>query len=291
MIGYLKKTFFISIGIFLFSLLVFGNLESPITSGREIHSYDMVFRADPGVETALKDAGFTILSLANNHTPNFGAQGLRDTFQYLRSAEIQYVGAGENDTEAYAPVFVEKNGMTFAFFAYNDTDVAPDGYSAAENHHGTAFMNIDRMKKAVSNVDAQVDFVIVSMHSGKEYVAEPNISQTEFAHAAIDSGADLIIGHHPHVVQTAEKYQGKYIFYSLGNFVFDQMWSNETRLGLAVKFIFRIGEGISDISFLPVLIEDYARPTLLSGDAALAVLKRLGFPAFEKRSMMVSVRD
>lgn len=254
--------------------MVFGNLESPITAGREIKTGEMIFRADPGVEDALKNANFSILSLANNHTPNFGEKGLKDTFQYLEKAGIKYAGAGQNDSEAYAPAYLESKGIKFAFLAYNDSGVVPPDYKAGENRAGTAFMDIDKMTKAIKEAMQNADFVIVSLHSGNEYNLKPNSLQVNFAHEAIDAGAEMVIGHHPHVVQTAEKYKGKYIFYSLGNFVFDQMWSQETREGLAVKIFFS-KSGADKIELAPVLIEDYSQPRLMDGAEKEKMLKRL----------------
>lgn len=255
--------------------LVFGNFELPITPGRVIKTGEMVFRAEPGVEKILKKFGFSILSLANNHTPNFGAKGLKDTFVYLKKAGINYVGAGENLAEAEAPVFIKKNGITFAFLAYNDADVVPKSYRATDKTPGTAFMDKARMAEAVKKAKEQADFVIVSMHSGVEYVHEPNKSQKEFARAAVDAGAEMVIGHHPHVIQRAEKYKGKYIFYSLGNFVFDQMWSLPTRRGLILKAMFG-REGVKNVEFVPVLIEDYAQPRIMEdGPVRQNIIKTL----------------
>jgi len=241
--------------------LVFGNLETPITKGPEIPDFEMIFRSNSDTEQALKHAGFSVLSLANNHTPNFGEQGLKDTFNYLAEAGIKYVGAGNNEQEANQPVYIEKKGIKFAFLAYNDTDVVPASYEATNSHAGTAFMRTERMTQAVKEAKQKTDFVIVSMHSGIEYTDKLNDSQVNFAHAAIDAGADLIIGHHPHVVQTVEKYKGKYIFYSLGNFVFDQPQSQETKEGLAIKIYFA-KEGINKISLLPVVMENLAQPRM-----------------------------
>lgn len=253
--------------------ITFGNLETPITPGEPVKAFEMSFRADPEAARALKNAGFDVVSLANNHTPNFGAQGLEDTFGYLRDEGIAYVGAGMNATEAAQPALVSANGIRFAFLAYNDDDVVPREYEATEAP-GTAFMRIERMQEGVRRADVYADIVIVSMHSGTEYEPEPNPSQVEFARAAIDAGADMVIGHHPHVVQTMEYYKDRPIFYSLGNFVFDQMFSRETREGLAIKAVFS-KEGLKDISYHPVLIEDYAQPRLLEGDDMEAVIARL----------------
>lgn len=257
--------------------LVFGNLETPITPGPEIPDFEMIFRSNPGTEQALKQAGFSILSLANNHTLNFGEKGLKDTLNYLENVGIKYVGAGQNEQEAYQPVYIEKKGIKFAFLAYTDTDIVPAFYEASSNNAGTAFMRIEKMKKAVKEAKKKADFVIISMHAGIEYVNEPNKSQINFAHAAIDAGADLVIGHHPHVVQTLEKYKGKYIFYSLGNFVFDQPQMQETKEGLAIKIYFD-KNGIDKISFLPVVMENLAQPRIANRNEADKILKRLKFP-------------
>ncbi|MDD5341888.1 MAG: CapA family protein [Patescibacteria group bacterium] len=251
--------------------IVFGNLETSITPGRQINTGELSFRADPGVETAMKDAGFSLVSLANNHTPNFGAPGLSDTFSYLNAAGIDFVGAGENEEQAYAPVYIERLGLTFAFLAYNDDDVVPAGYKAGSDRPGTAFMDIAKLTESIQKARERANFVIISMHSGTEYTTEPNKSQKEFAHAAIDAGAELVIGHHPHVIQKAEIYQGKYIFYSLGNFVFDQMWSQETREGLVAKFLFN-AKGLFKIEFLPIIIYDYAQPKAADTESAIKML-------------------
>ena len=257
--------------------LVFGNLETPITQGPEIPDFKMIFRSNPGTEKALKQAGFSILSLANNHTPDFGEQGLKDTFNFLENAGIKYVGAGQNEQEAYQPVYIGKKGIKFAFLAYNDPDVVPAFYGASANRAGTAFMRQEKMIETVKKAKQKADFVIVSMHAGAEYSDRPNDPQINFAHAAIDAGADLVIGHHPHVVQTLEKYKGKYIFYSLGNFVFDQPQSEETKKGLVIKAYFA-QSGISKISLLPVLMENLAQPKKAGKKEADKILQRLRFP-------------
>jgi poly-gamma-glutamate synthesis protein (capsule biosynthesis protein) len=261
--------------------LVFGNLETPITKGAEIPDFEMIFRSNPGTEQALKKAGFSILSLANNHTPNFGEKGLIDTFNYLKEAGIEYAGAGRNNIEANGSLFIEKEGIKIALLAYNDNDVVPNSYEASENRAGTAFMRTDKMIEAVKEAKKEANFVIVSMHSGIEYVNEPNKSQVNFARTAIDSGADLIIGHHPHVVQVMEKYKDKFIFYSLGNFIFDQPQSIETREGIAIKVYFT-KNNINKISILPVFMEKLAQPRMANDQESEKILKRLNFPLNEE---------
>lgn len=244
--------------------IVFGNLESPITPGREVAAGEMVFRAPVGVGLGLKQAGFTILSLANNHTPNFGEIGLLDTFNNISKAGLLYVGAGENEEKAYAPVLIEKNGLKFAFLAYNDSDVVPPSYRAGLNYAGTAIMDGVILEKSIQESKKSADFVVISMHSGTEYAAKPNTRQIEFAHLAIDAGADLVIGHHPHVIQEIEKYKGRYILYSMGNFVFDQLFSPQTREGLAAKILFTKNK-IERIETEKVFINSSLQPEIQVG--------------------------
>jgi len=260
--------------------ITFGNLENPITTGATIAPYELTLRADPGVENALKNVGFDILSLANNHTPNLGIQGLADTFDYLSKVGIAYVGGGRNAVEANKPIYITRKGITFAFLAYNDTDVVPAYYEATDTRAGTAFMRSEKMIVAVKEAKQKAKFVIVSMHAGNEYTDRPNDSQMSFAHQAIDAGAELVIGHHPHVVQPIEKYNRKYILYSLGNFIFDQNQSDEVKQGLAIKILFN-GNGVRQISFYPVLIQDFSQPKFLEGDEMRQVLARLRYPFAE----------
>ncbi|MEK7623283.1 MAG: CapA family protein [Patescibacteria group bacterium] len=272
----------------------FANLETPITPGREIESGEMTFRADVESAQALRESGFTIVSLANNHTPNFGGKGLADTMRYLGDADILYVGAGLDETTAHKPVFIEDKGIRFAFLAYNDDDVVPGSYEAKKNHPGTAFMDLEKAAKSVQEAKAQADIVIVSMHAGNEYVSEPNESQVAFAHAVVDAGADTVIGHHPHVVQTLEQYKGKYIFYSLGNFIFDQMWSQETREGLALQLFFK-KDGFRRGALLPIQIDDFSQPKFMEdGKQIQRIIDRLkmtpeAFARFRVESPMVDL--
>lgn len=245
--------------------LTFGNLESPITLGRSIQTNEMVFRADPEVTEGLNYAGFDVLSLANNHTLNFGEKGLTDTFRYLKEAGIDFVGAGETVSDANLPLIKEVRGMKFAFLAYSYVGSASSL---------VAFMDPEKMEKAVKEAREKSDFVIVSMHAGTEYQFVPDKNQRDFAQKAVDAGAILVIGHHPHVVQLIEEYNNGYILYSLGNFVFDQMWSQETKEGLVAQIIFH-KDGIEKIEFYPVIIEDFAQPRLAKKKERGRVLDRL----------------
>jgi poly-gamma-glutamate synthesis protein (capsule biosynthesis protein) len=240
--------------------IAFANLETPLTEGAGVPFGSMLFRSDPDTAYALGRAGFSVVSLANNHSMNFGEKGLADTFAALRSSGIRYTGAGTNKKEAYKPACIEKGGIRFAFLAYVDPSLVPDSYEAAAAASGVAFMNDDLMKKEIKKAKRGADFVIVSMHAGAEYSNSASLRQKEFARAAIDAGADLVIGQHPHVVQPIEKYHGKYIFYSLGNFVFDQYRICNTREELMIKVYFS-KKAINKILVLPVFAEDFELPT------------------------------
>jgi len=280
--------------------IVFGNLECPLTPGRAIDIREMVLRADPEMADALAGAGFTLLSLANNHMGDFGPSGVLDTLGYLDEAGISWVGAGPDARSAYAPRMVEVRGLRFAFLAFTDPEIAPPSYQAGEDTPGTASFSTVRaaqtthadhttstghsahateqeraeMLAAIRDARLAADFVVVSLHAGTEYAEEPDAFQVESARAAIDAGADLVIGHHPHVAQRVERYRDRYILYSLGNFVFDQWWSRETRQGVIARIT--IGqEGVERIEFVPVLINRDAQPEVLKGLEASEVLSRL----------------
>jgi poly-gamma-glutamate synthesis protein (capsule biosynthesis protein) len=256
--------------------LAFGNLETAITPGREIKPQEMMFRADAPVAAAMAWAGFDVVSLANNHTPNFGSTGLMDTFKVLKDAGVRYVGAGRDDFEAYQPAYLQANGLTFAFIAESDSDLAPKSYGATAQHPGTALFDLAKLKAAIAEARGVADVVIFSMHSGREYTPTPSGRQRLFAHAAIDAGADLVIGHHAHVVQEMEVYGGKPIFYGLGNFIFDQTGFKDTQDALAVRAEWR-GRTLERLELEPLRLDAKYRPDFANPEVAKRVLARLAY--------------
>jgi poly-gamma-glutamate synthesis protein (capsule biosynthesis protein) len=148
----------------------FANLETSITPGRQIQDGEFSFRADPRSADALAKAGFDLVSLANNHSPNFGETGLKDTFNYLDESGIVYSGAGSNAQEAHRPRFFFISNTRVAFLSYTDGRLVPPTYEAAESRAGTAYMNIESMAADVQAAKADADMIIVSMHYGTEYV-------------------------------------------------------------------------------------------------------------------------
>lgn len=253
--------------------LTVGNLETTIFPGKPIGVTAMKFRTDPKAVSGLLAAGFDVLTLSNNHIMNYGREGLVSTLNYLNEAQIAHTGAGISESEIAAPVVREVKGVKFGFLSYsyaNEKGQNPDG-----GIYGTNFMDTERMKREVAELRERADVVVVSMHAGVEYKTKSMTAQQAFARAAIDAGAKVVLGHHPHVVQETENYNGGKIIYSLGNFVFDQNWSAETKLGAVAILNFR-GANLEKVDYVPVKIIG-TQPTPLTGGAeAKKILQRLG---------------
>lgn len=213
--------------------LAFANLESPISSRGKNQGSIYSFRASPETAVGLAFAGFDILSLANNHIWDWGKEALEDTIDILIERGIKSVGAGRNYEEANQPVIQVVKNTKIAFLAY--TDLYPTGLQAKENYPGVSRFDLSFISSKIRELQNEVDLIVVSMHWGEEYESRANDSQKFISHQLVEAGADLIIGHHPHVIQEIEHYRGAIIAYSLGNFVFDQNFSEETMSGLALK--------------------------------------------------------
>ncbi len=254
--------------------ITFGNLESPFYNKGPLITSGMVFKAEPETIEGLVISGFDILSLANNHFGDRREEAMVYTFKHLRENGIKFIGAGENFKEAHAPTFLNHEGIRFAFLAYDTPTVTPSSYAATEEKPGLAFMDVEQLKKDIAKAKRRTEVVIVSMHAGTEYTNQPNQAQKDFAHTACEAGASLVLGHHPHVVQITEQYNDCYIIYSLGNFVFDQMWSEETREGVMAKCKFE-DEELKKIEFIPIKIEDYNQPRLAHDSESKEILKRM----------------
>lgn len=255
--------------------VTFGNLETPILNGVTTPKDSTTFRADPKTVKGLQFAGYDVMSVANNHTMNYQIPGLTNTLKELKKAGILASGGGKNQDFAHAPAVFEAKGKTIAFLSYVDPKIPPRNYGIANyNTAGLAGMDIEAMKSDVKNAAAAYDIVVVSMHSGTEYKKEPTQFQKDFAHAAVDSGASAVIGAHPHVVQPVEYYGDGVIFYSLGNFVFDQFFSADVKTGLAVRISFEEGEKPA-VELFPVKIET-TQPRILEGQEREETLKKLG---------------
>lgn len=251
--------------------ITFANLESPFSELGQTLFEGMTFGADPKAVQGLKMAGIDIVSLANNHFGNMGNRGMNFTFQWLAKNQIRYCGAGQNFNQAHSTAILKAKNLKIAFLAYDGTPSTAFGYQAQKNSPGLAAADINQLKNDLAKAKLTSDVVIVSLHSGIEYTPFPNESQIQFAHLAINYGADVVIGHHPHVIQKIEIYHQKPIFYSLGNFVFDQMWSEDTRLGLVVKINFK-NRYPWKFQLIPIKIYDFQQPQILSASDGQKIL-------------------
>lgn len=192
------------------------NLESCISTRGTKLEKEFNFRMNPKYLPVLKYGGVDIVSIANNHIVDYGLQGIKDTFYYLDSIGVKYVGAGLNLDEARKPAIFTIRGVKIGFLAYSFA------FAASKNSWGTAPIDTTIIKEDLRNLKEveKADFIAVNFHWGKERSNYANQDQQRIARFAIDNGANVVIGHHPHVLQGIEQYKNGFIAYSLGNFIF-----------------------------------------------------------------------
>ena len=255
--------------------ITFINNEAPFLDTGPLITDGMSFKAEPEFIEGLKFAGVDVVSLANNHMKNQDRPGLEFTFSHLEKNGIKYIGAGRNYEDAHRPAILESKGIKFGFLAYTDSDGIKFTRNEDPTVYDLSFMEIDRMREDVEKLRKEVDVVVVSMHAGGEYRSQPEQEKVEFARAAIDAGATLVLGHHPHWVQSTEKYKKGYIIYGLGNLVFDQMWSEETCEGVLANAQFRDAD-LKSIKFIPYKIENYSQLRFATEQESAKILKQMG---------------
>ena len=255
------------------------NLESPLsTLGSPTAGKDYTFEGPPSMAKALAAAGVNLVTMGNNHTVDYGQAALADSIKRLEKAGVQVVGAGVDDKDAWTPAIVKTpEGATIGFLAWSD--IIWPGYRATSKP-GVAEgrTEIPRMKKAIRALAKEVDYVVVGFHWGIEYEHYPWASQTSEAHAAIDAGADLVIGHHPHVLQGFEAYKGRLIAYSLGDLVFDH-YSIATGQTVLVDAVLT-PRGVK-ATLIPVYVSSSGVPAVQHGAAGktiLALVKQYSAP-------------
>lgn len=212
---------------------VVGNLEGPITENKT-KTYDsngvytglLTFTFATSTPEILNLLNIKVVSLANNHTDNFYNQGFQDTKRFLDSGSIKYFGNpyNQNNKDKLSNIFCEKE-ICVAYIGYNQF---------TKDNDPTIIENEIKILKQ----DSKVDFIVVVPHWGVEYSLKANLTQKEYAHKWIDAGADMVVGMHPHVIENSEIYKEKYIYYSLGNYIFDQWFSEDVKNGLALNFKF-----------------------------------------------------
>ncbi len=259
--------------------LVVGNLECVISSlGKPQPKYYHMRAPNSAVES-LAGAGFAVVNLANNHAMDFGYEAMADMRLRLADRGIASAGVGADEAEAHTAVVVERGGLRVAFLGYVDVPVeGPTGFStkswaALKDKPGLAWAESSRIAEDVREAKRSADVVVVFLHAGVEGLCAVTQAQILEARAAIDAGAALVLGAHPHILQRAELYHGGLIAYSLGNFVFDGFDFPENYS--AVLSVSLSAAGVVGYRWLPMVVErGVPRPaTGAEADAVLALLK------------------
>jgi len=250
-----------------------GNLEMPITTRDNPADKTYVFKGKPEALSGLVDAGIDIVSLANNHTLDHGIDGMLDTRKYLDEYGIAHVGAGNNAEEAYAPVILEANGIKVAYVG--TSRVLPEtSWKATPYQAGLAESYApEQTLQAIEKAEEEAHITVVLVHWGIERADSPDSTQLDLAKKYIDAGADLVIGSHPHVLQGFEQYNGKWIAYSLGNFVF----AAHPKARQAETGVFTAtcnAQAECEVQFAPMKVVN-AQPTPVEGDVSKQILEFL----------------
>jgi len=250
--------------------ITFGNLETTLaTTGTKLPGKGIWFRAVPEAAEGLKNAGFDILSLANNHILDYDTPALMETIETLDVWGLGFVGAGENLEKARQPLIIIKDGIKVGFLAYHEfynyyySCNYKRNFEATETQAGTVPMKEEIIEEDIKKLRKMCDILVVSLHWGTEDRNYTNDNQKELAHKIIDWGADVILGHHPHVLQGLEFYKGKPIAYSMGNFVFDQ--NDENNKQSVILKIFFEDNHITQVSAIPIYIIHKSQPVVPEG--------------------------
>lgn len=276
--------------------LAMCNLECPFTNWPHDHpTKEFTFKGLPEYLPAVPNAGFDYCALGNNHNLDYMYPGMVETQFLLDSLGILSSGSGMNDLVAREPAIFSKNGVTAAILSYCNRDGADENrqpfLNATRSRPGFAMWNRTQIEQTIPAATELADLVIVQSHSGTEYATEetsldeslhgfnpeymtfeliPDTADVDLRHYAIDMGADIVINHHPHVIQGIETYHGKIIAHSMGNFAFDQTFF-ETFYTMALRARCSAGNGIADIEVLPLFIQGYV-PNRTSGYLAARIL-------------------
>jgi gamma-polyglutamate biosynthesis protein CapA len=252
--------------------ILFGNLEAVLSAfdWSRAPFERMRLRGQPKAALGLKDVGFSVLSLANNHIMQHGRAAVEETVEHLRRLDIAVCGLDIPEMNLSNPVLINRNGLRFCFLAYNQR---PQQYFIDSRVDVCA--DLDTMERDIIYWRERTDCLIVSLHWGDEYISYPSSKQVGVAHRLVDLGVDIILGHHPHVLQGIETYKGSVIAYSLGNFIFD-MTDVSLRTSVIMKCTIAPPRSIS-YSIIPVLINRLYQPVILSGldNTVTMIMERL----------------
>ena len=239
--------------------ITFANLEGPVSdTGTNKHNL-YSFRMDPKVIPVLKNAGVDVVSFANNHVEDWRAPAFNDTLKRLSDAGILACGAGLTKADAVKPAIIQQNGYKVGFICFSD--VGPNSFAATATSSGILLASDPDFDSIITKAKSQVDDLVVSFHSGIEYKPIHNTRQEQIFKRAVDNGADIVVGAHPHVAEDIQTYKGVTMMYSLGNFIFDQPFSKETMQGLFITATLK-DKVFTDITPHTVLLDKHYTPSL-----------------------------
>ena len=258
--------------------LVIANLENPLVDEGCSVPGKCTLRGTVGWAQVLKDMGIHAVTLANNHIMDYGKEGLCSTLDALDQAGIQYVGAGKDIKAAESPLLFNLNGKKIALIARSSVVVASPSY-AGESEAGVAFFDLDQTREMVGRLKKQSDYVVLLLHWGLEEYLYPSPDQRTQAKILVEAGGDLILGHHPHVLQGTERISTGLVNYSAGNFFFDEFyWS----------FINRDGEPQETLSKLS---DDNRKGMIFQVDFSDRHLKYACTPTFIEETGIIRVEQ
>ena len=260
--------------------LTIANLECVVADAGVPAPKAYRFLAPPASIASLTDAGIDLVSLANNHSLDWGDAALLETQHLLNDAKIGFVGSGANVDQAHVPLIIERNGMKLAFLAYVNVPIEVGGFdmatwTATDTSAGVAWAEPEQIRQDIAAIKPSVDHVIILLHSGYEGQDTPNEIQRTNAYAALDAGATLVIGAHPHVLQGYERHDtGQLIAWSLGNFVFDG-FEGTPSTDSAILHITLDRTGVTNMRWTPVRIENGFPIALDPNGEGAAILARI----------------
>jgi len=258
--------------------IVIGNLEVVISAfNKQIDNFESIqFRGQPEAIHGLVESNFNIVALASNHTMQHGRKGLEETIDILNENNIGFTGIEIPEKQVRNQYFMEKNGLKFCFLGYN---FRPQQYFKDPPLWNKP--SLELIKDEICKVRDLADCVVITLHWGDEFIEYPSYQQVNLARQLIDSGANIILGHHPHIIQGVEKYNGGVIAYSLGNFIFD-MWQKRLRKTMILKCIISKKAEI-DFQIIPIEINNKYQPQIVHGQAGEILKQEL-----EKLSLKIS---
>jgi Tol biopolymer transport system component len=251
--------------------IAFGNFENPMTNRGESVTWCCKFRASPDAVKGLTYAGIDVVNLANNHMGDYGADAVADTLKTLEQNGIGYIGAGRDRNAARSPWITTTQGVKIAILGYNE--IGASAYAATNQQAGTAWIEMDNVVAEIKRAKSQADFVIVSFHWGSEFTVHANKSQQDMARRAAEAGADLIVGHHPHVVQGVGFFNDVFVNYSIGDFVYSQPTRPATGEGIILRAVIE-GSALKQVQMIPIYI-DRAQPYVISPVEAKLMMARI----------------